>query len=138
MKEFFQKIYPIFIILGVAVVLTTYKMRTLKKAVPEKKERSESVVQIDSRRFEESLCDSCAMSSGNKLTCSPVLVRQIIADVDPTAFMNVTENVITFKKNPSDKDYSDKDYIEVPATVIANMKDLNLFITQTEEHRNGR
>lgn len=132
MKELFQKIYPIFIILGVAVALMVYKMHTLKKGAPEKKERSVSVVQIESRHFEESLCDSCDMS-GNKLTCSPALIRQIIANVDSTAFKNVTDRTIIFKKNPSDKDY-----IEVPAAVIANMKDLNLFITQTEEHRNGR
>lgn len=133
MKKLFQKIYPIFVILGVAAVLTAYKMHTLKKAAPEKKEQTVSVVQIDSKRFEESLCDSCSMSSGNKLTCSPTLIRQIVANIEPTAFKSVTDNSIIFEKDPSDKDY-----IKMPAAVIANMKDLNLFITQTEEHRNGR
>lgn len=133
MKELFQKIYPVFVILGLAVVLMAYKMHTLKKAVPEEKDRSFSVVQIDSRHFEESLCDSCKMSSGNQLTCTPALISQIIANVDPAAFKDITDKSITFKKNSSDNDY-----IEVPAAVIANMKDLNLFVTQTEEHRNGR
>ena len=133
MKELFQKIYPVFVILGVAAALIAYKMYSLKKAVPEKKEQSVSVVQIDSRRFEESLCDSCNMSSGNQLTCSPALISQIIANVDPSAFKNITDNSITFNRDPSDRDY-----IEVPAAVIASMKDLNLFITQTEEHHNGR
>lgn len=123
--------YFIMVIILFGALLTGFKLFSIKNARSEKTERAEravSAISINSEIFEESLCDSCRMQSGNKLKCSPALLRKIVANVDSAAFQSISEGSVTFKK-----DEGDKHYIEVPAGVIANMKEQNLFITSNDE-----
>ena len=118
------KIYPIIAIAALAAFLVSVKMCTNKNVPSEETGRRTSVIQIDSESLAESLCDSCRLS-GSKLTCSPTLMEKIMQNVDPAALRDVSEQSVTFNKS--------KGYLEVPATIIANMIDLELLSQPVEQ-----
>jgi len=120
--------YPLLVILCVAAILCAIRLVQLPKpnstATPT--ELSDNIVQLNSKLFGESLCDSCTIS-GDKLTCSPSIIKKILANVETTSLKSVSENSITFNLGET------KGFIEVPAAVIANMADLKLFKPQKEQ-----
>jgi len=118
------KIYHILVIIGLAVALVAIKMLTTEKSHTGNKESSDNLIQIASTAFEGTLCDSCEWS-GSKLTCSPELLGKIMQNVDTAALNSVSDRSVTFKK--------EKGYVEVPAILMANMIDLNLFIQPVEQ-----
>ena len=117
-------IYHILVIVGLAAVLVAIRMLTTEEGSSSKKESSDNLIQITGKAFGEALCDSCKWS-GNKLTCSPALLSKIMQNVDTTALKGISEHSVTFKK--------ENDYVEVPAILIANMIDLNLFSQPIEK-----
>lgn len=120
--------YPLLVILCVAAILFAIRWVQLPKpdASPTPTEQSPNVVQIDSELFGEALCESCSMS-GNKLTCSPETIKVILAGVETSSLESVSDNSITFNKGEK------KGFIEVPAAVIANMADNELFKPEKEQ-----
>ena len=118
------KIYHILVIIGLAVALVAIKMLTAEDSPSGKTESSDNLIQIASTAFEGTLSDSCEWS-GSKLTCSPELLSKIMLNVDTTALKSVSDRSVTFKK--------EKGYVEVPAILMANMIDLNLFIQPVEQ-----
>lgn len=121
-----NKTYHIIVIICVAVALVAIKMLTYKSTPPAKMESSTNIMLIDGKLMEKALCDSCRLS-GNELTCSPVLLNKIIQNVDSSALKNITDRTVVFNKK-------DRHYLEIPATLMANMIDLKLF-TQPIENK---
>lgn len=120
--------YPLLVILCIGTILCAIRLVQLPKpnsaATPE---LSDNIVQLNSKLFGESLCDSCTMS-GDKLTCSPSLIKEILANVETTSLKSVSDNSIIFNLGET------KGFIEVPAAVIVNMTDLKLFKPQKEQN----
>lgn len=123
-----DKIYHILIIIALAVVLIAIKMLTAEDGPSSKKESSDNLIQINDKALDGALCDSCKWS-GSKLTCSPALLSKIMQNVDTADLRNVSDHSITFNKEDG--------CIEMPAILMANMIDLNLF-TQPLEQKNKK
>lgn len=120
-----NKTYHIIVIICVAAALVAIKMLTYKSTPPAKMENSTNIMLIDGKLMEKALCDSCRLS-GDKLTCSPALLNRIIQNVDQTTLRDVTKKTVVFNKNDG--------YLEVPAPLMTNLIDLNLF-TQPIENK---
>lgn len=118
-----NKIYHIIVIICVAAALVAIKMLTYKSTPPAKMESSTNIMLIDGKLMEKALCDSCRLS-GDKLTCSPALLNRIIQNVDQTTLRDVTKKAVVFNKNNG--------YLEVPAPLMTNLIDLNLFTQPIE------
>ena len=119
-----KKIYHILVIIGLAAALVAIRVLTTEKGPSGQKESSDNLIQIASTAFEGALCDSCEWS-GSKLSCSPTLLSRIMQNVDTTDLKSISDHSITFNK--------EKGYVEVPAVLMANMIDLNLFTRPLEQ-----
>lgn len=123
------KIYPLIVILGIAIILFVIKTPIFKATPPIAESRRGSTIQLDSKALEEALKDTCDLKlSKNKLSCCPELMTSIMQGVDSHDLEKVTDKSITFKG---------KEYIEVPAAVITNMVDLGLINKSNKEQCDG-
>lgn len=118
------KIYHILVIVGLAAVLVAIRMLTTEEGSSSKKESSDNLIQIDGKALKGALCDSCKWSD-NKLTCSPALLSKIMQNVDTMALKSISDHSVIFQK--------ENGYVEVPAILMANMIDLNLFTQPMEQ-----
>lgn len=118
-----NKTYHIIVIICVAAALVAIKMLTYKSTPPAKMESSTNIILVDGRQVENALCESCKLS-GNKLTSGPEIINEIMKDVDPAALKDITNKSIVFYKKDG--------YLEIPATLIANMIELKLFAKPNE------
>lgn len=121
------KVYPLLAILGLAVVLFVIRLPMFKTTPKAPHMRGGSMVQLNVDAFKEALVDDSCEFSKNKLTCSPVIMRSILQGVDSVDLEAITENSITFKKAQS------KGFVEIPASVLTNMIDVNLFKKPNKE-----
>lgn len=121
-----DKIYHILVIIGLAAALVAIRMLTTEEGPSSKKESSDNLIQIDDKALKDALCDSCKWSD-NKLTCSPALLSKIMQNVDTTELKSISNKSITFKK--------ENGTVEVPAILMANMIDLNLFTQPLEQSK---
>lgn len=83
-----------------------------------------SMVEVDGNQLRLALSDSCSLK-GATLKCSPKIMKQLLKGVDSTAVKKINNNSITFTKNGS--------YINIPASIIANMIDLHLIYNDTQQ-----
>ena len=130
MKETMKRIYPLLVILIVAVCFVFIRRPLFKTTTPAPIEQSENLVPLNYKFFEEALCDSCELSH-NKLTCSPNIIKKICSGVKAASLDSVSNNFIIFHKGETN------DCIYVPAAVIANMSDMGLFQT-SKKQSNGK
>lgn len=112
--------YPLIVMVGLFAILIIIRWPVFKPTQPDRQEKYGNCVQLNYKVFEEAIKDTCDLRlSKDKLKCSPDLLQKILVDVDSLTFEKVSESSLTFKR--------ERDYIEVPAAMLANMVDLNLF-----------
>lgn len=125
------KIYPLIVIIGVAALLFALRLSIFQDTPPAKHDQYGNCVELNREAFGKALKDTCNLKmSKNKLKCNPELIQRILIDVDSSALASISDNSITFE--------NEKEYIKVPAAVIANMVDLNLFKKPTKEECDGK
>lgn len=114
-----SKTYHIIVIISLAIILVSIKLLSYKSTPPSRIESNTNVILIDGKQLQDALCDICKLS-GNKLTCSADILNKIIQNVDTSTIKEISNDFVVFNKN--------KGYLEIPATLMANMIDLKLFI----------
>lgn len=82
-----------------------------------------SMVEIDGDQLKLALSDSCSLK-GATLKCNPQIMEQLLKGIDSSTVKNINKNSVTFTKNGA--------YINIPASIIANMIDLHLINNKTQ------
>ena len=77
-----------------------------------------SMVEVDYKELKDHLSDSCSLR-GATLKCNEQTMAQLLQGIDSSVVKDINNNSVTFVKNGA--------YINIPASVMANMIDLQLI-----------
>jgi hypothetical protein len=83
-----------------------------------------SMVEVDYKVLKDHLSDSCSLK-GSTLKCSEQTMAQLLRGVDSSTVKSIGNNSVTFVKHGA--------YVSIPASVMANMIDLQLIKNETEQ-----
>ncbi len=83
-----------------------------------------SMVEVNYKVLKDHLSDSCSLHTAT-LKCSEQTMAQLLRGIDSSSVKDINNNSVTFIKNGA--------YINIPASVMANMIDLQLIKNDNEQ-----